>query len=809
MDFKKEELEIEMCIRRILPFFLFLLVVSLLATGCSGPEEKKMKFFNKGMALYEAGDLVKANLEFKNALQVDPKFARAYEMLGRIAYDKRNWKGAYKRLSQAVSLDEGLLDSQLYLGRLLLMGREAARAEEKADLVLAREPDNERALALKAGCRASLGDAPEAERLLREVLGRHGDDIEAAVMLARLRMQAGDQAEAVAVLQSALNQKPEHRLARIMLAEVLEKNGDLSGAESQYKLLIEGVEDKSPYRLLLARFYERTGRSGQAEGILKEMISSNPEEERYRLGLARFYGQHKNPEAMLRVLEETIRDMPDKYGAYEMLARYRASEKGFDEALSVLDRFLNRVESGPSRVQARLFKAEILTWKRELDAALALVEDVLKTRPGEVQAHALRGNILASQGRFVDAISAYRSVLNEEPGNIEVLLKLARVHALNGESGLAEATYRRVIEREPENRAALFGLAGLARRNNRPDAARGHLEKILTSNPDDGAALLALGDLAMARRDAKSARKYYEHLKELAPKSPMGMYKVGLVEMVEGRTGKAMALFEGALSANPDYAPALEQILGVLVRQGKLDEAVERCRRQSEASPKNARYLIALGRLYGAKKDYTRARAIFEQALEVDPNSQDAIFDLARLASTQGSVEEAIKRMEGLHKKNPDHAGFSLFLALLYEQASRQKESKAIYEEVLKKRPGIWIAANNLAFYLAEFEPSEANLSRARELLAPLLAKENTPAEVEDTWAWVLYRQGEYQKAREVLEGISASLGKNPAYNYHLGMIHLGLKNEALARRFLQEALTTGQEFPGRQEAEKALKAIE
>ena len=35
--------------------------------GCSSPEEKTAKFFDKGMALFESEDYVKAELAFKNA----------------------------------------------------------------------------------------------------------------------------------------------------------------------------------------------------------------------------------------------------------------------------------------------------------------------------------------------------------------------------------------------------------------------------------------------------------------------------------------------------------------------------------------------------------------------------------------------------------------------------------------------------------------------------------------------------------------------------------------------------------------------
>ena len=63
---------------------VFGIVLAITVTACSGPEEKAMKFFEKGKALYEGGDYIKARLEFKNTLQIDPNFARGYYMLGMV-----------------------------------------------------------------------------------------------------------------------------------------------------------------------------------------------------------------------------------------------------------------------------------------------------------------------------------------------------------------------------------------------------------------------------------------------------------------------------------------------------------------------------------------------------------------------------------------------------------------------------------------------------------------------------------------------------------------------------------------------------
>jgi Tfp pilus assembly protein PilF len=68
--------------RKAYRFILILTVILTVVVGCGGPEAKKMKFYDKGKALYDKGDFVRASLEFKNAIQIDPKFADAYYMTG-------------------------------------------------------------------------------------------------------------------------------------------------------------------------------------------------------------------------------------------------------------------------------------------------------------------------------------------------------------------------------------------------------------------------------------------------------------------------------------------------------------------------------------------------------------------------------------------------------------------------------------------------------------------------------------------------------------------------------------------------------
>ena len=128
---------------------ILLLSTFALTFACSSNEEKKVSYLEKGTAYFEKGEYKSAELEFKNALQIDPQYIEAYTKLGETQLKLGNPQEAFRAYSMVAKLDPKNSDAQLKLATFYLLGKKIKEAREKVDAVLSKEPKNIEALFLQ------------------------------------------------------------------------------------------------------------------------------------------------------------------------------------------------------------------------------------------------------------------------------------------------------------------------------------------------------------------------------------------------------------------------------------------------------------------------------------------------------------------------------------------------------------------------------------------------------------------------------------------------------------------------------------
>src|SRR4029434_158657 len=129
-----------------------LLAVGLLTVaGCSrSPEAQKARYLERGDKYAAREQYREAILEYRNVLRLDPANARATSQLGVLHNQFGECAQAFRLLLKAQELTPDDREVRLKLGGIYLLAGKPDEAREEATAVLAKEPNNEDALALLA-----------------------------------------------------------------------------------------------------------------------------------------------------------------------------------------------------------------------------------------------------------------------------------------------------------------------------------------------------------------------------------------------------------------------------------------------------------------------------------------------------------------------------------------------------------------------------------------------------------------------------------------------------------------------------------
>lgn len=161
-------------------------------SGCGGDAQaKKIAHFQRGNAYFADAKYAEAVIEFKNAIQLNPKDAQAHYKLG-LAYLKKgglsNLQQAFQAFRKSTDLDPKILDPQLKLGELYLLSKRFDKAGEKVTLVLKDEPNHVEAHLLLGNVYAGQQQLDKAITELRRALTLDPKLIKAYLNLATLHL---------------------------------------------------------------------------------------------------------------------------------------------------------------------------------------------------------------------------------------------------------------------------------------------------------------------------------------------------------------------------------------------------------------------------------------------------------------------------------------------------------------------------------------------------------------------------------------------------------------------------------------------
>ena len=696
-------------------------VVGLSLAACGGPEARKARYLARGEALMAEKAYEKARLEFRNAVQIDPKDAVARVRAGEAAEQLGNFSEAAQMYQSAIAADPGNVEARVRFGRMLAVAGVAAAAFETVDPALQQHPDDAGLLTVRAAALMLKGDLAAARAEVERALRADPKHEDAIVLLAALQRRAGEGREAIVLVSRAVEAAPASTDLRLVLAQLLVDQQRLPEAQSQLEEIIRLEPEELVHRYRLAQLQVFARDVDGAERTLRQAVAANPKSVDARLALVSLLAAQRSPEAAGKEIAALREKHPDDLDLMLGLGAFYEQSGQTAPALEVYRAVMARDGTGPKGLAARTRLAAAALAEGDAKKAAALVEEVLAENPRDPDALVMRADLALARGDANAAITDLRAVLRDAPNSVPIHRALARAHLQSGQAALAEETLRTAVQANPRDVMARLDLAQLLLRQERPKEALPVVEQLVRERPNDVAALEALYRVQAGAKDLDAALATAQAIQALQPKLPLGYYLAGLVQQGQAKSGEAVESFARAVAAAPDDWEAWRgQALAEYTR-GNVDAAVS-IYRQGIAATKGAPQLVVeLAALLESKGRVAEAIAEYEAMLAANPANEVGANNLAMLLVTHRTGDAAsLQRAQQLAERfarAPNPAFLDTWGWVLYAQG-RYAEAVTVLKEAVDKAP----KAAVLRYHLGMAQLRAGDHAAARENLEAALA---------------------------------------------------------------------------------------
>jgi TolA-binding protein len=157
------------------------------------------------------------------------------------------------------------------------------------------------------------------------------------------------------------------------------------------------------------------------------------------------------------------------------------------------------------------------------------------------------------------------------------------------------------------------------------------------------------------KQEFDQARKHFDKAEKMAPGNPDVQYLIGMMEYQQSHYEQARAKFENALSIYPTHERALVLLGELQLRAGQPDKAVQTLEKAFQVNGADWRVHYLLGSAYSSQRDFAKAHAHAQRALELGKGKFPTVQVLmGRILLQEGKRDEAKAAFAAVAKSYPN-----------------------------------------------------------------------------------------------------------------------------------------------------------
>ncbi len=702
------------------------LLLAAFFTGCShDPNVRKQKYFDSGEKYFAEGKYHEAAIQFLNATQIDPRFAQAHYELGQTYLKLDDKNRAFQELTRTVEIDANNYRAHTDLANLLVSVRNPdgspqpdalKQAKTHLDILRDRQPNNPETHQAWASYYAVQNNLDAAIAEMDKAIDADPNRSESYLQRALFELGKNLPDDAEKDFKKATEVDPKAMNAQLALGAYYQSRNHLPEAEQQFKHAID-VDPKSPApREALVRLLMQEGKKDDAETFLRQTkkdLSDNPEG--YRM-LGDYYATNDVDKALAEyasLYSDHPKDIKVKKNYVELLIL----KNRFDEAAKLDDEIL---KANPHDSDALMFKGQVQFARKDSAGAVDALQNALRNDPDNAKAHYWLGNAFAQQHNEDQAKQEWHEAVRLHPDLTDAQRALAGLALRHGDIEAVLQTAQQIIAAQPyaADGYILKGVADLARAHY--SDAQQDAQQAQQRAPQSPAPYVQLGNIQLIQKHYDPALALYQQALEKEPSSAEGLSGVMNTYFAQKQYDKAIAAANAQIAKSPNNAnfydllgtalfngkkdypaaeaalqkaieldknntDALEKLGKVQVQEGATDKALALYQQAIKDNPREVLFYIFSGELYEEKKDWERAKAMYQQALSIAPDQPRASNNLAYLMLEQGgNVDVALGLAQTARRGMPDSPNAADTLGWAYYHKGIYQSAINQFQEALR-----------------------------------------------------------------------------------------------------------------------------
>ncbi|HEX6623847.1 MAG TPA: tetratricopeptide repeat protein [Pyrinomonadaceae bacterium] len=612
--------------------------------------------------------------------------------------------------------------------------------------------------------------------------------------LAQAYEQLGRGVEALEALQKTVEFDPANAGARLKLANAYivgydrHKNQEfIAQAERLANEILAQDEKNVDGQILMANVLHLKGDSEAALAKLKYAISLKPERIESHIGLAKFFIQTNRPADAEATFKQAVSINDRSSLAHVELARFYAQTRRVDEAET---HFRRAAEVDPENRDVRWVLASFYLLTSRLDKAEEAYKAWALLDWDKPEGKARLADYYATVGRFDEAANLYQEIISAAPDYARGRYRLGEISLQRGDAPAATAQADELLQRNDRDLDALFLRARMRLNTGKVKDSITDLKTVLEQDPRSELGLYFMSEALYRDGQLEQARTRAGELERFHPNFlPAKLIQIQL-NFDSGDAATAKRLADELLARLAQTAPDGKQTPQLL-------------------ADVKTNALVLRGRANLRLKQAAAARADFEAARNLSPNSPIPHVNLADAAFAEGKRDESAQHIE--RALALDRANFQAINGLinLSNVEKRLDAARARIEQLVSEQPsnaqlhfllGNAYRAGNTpppdaagqgggAGQAPDPQRAEAAYRRAVELDPDYIAAYSALAEI-------YFAQQRPDDAVAQYGKIAERRPDNSAAYRNIGMIESGRNNHDAAEQFYRRALSVQPDEP-------------